>query len=113
MISEQRVIEQRMNGQLRLFEKPRPGTNYYIGADIATGRAQDYSAFSIMDRSGEEVGCFKGKISTDKLAELLIEYGYKYNNAVIAPETNDVGLAVTMDIQKANYPILYYSTKFR
>lgn len=111
MISEQRVIEQRMNGQLRLFEKPRPGTNYYIGADIATGRAQDYSAFSIMDRSGEEVGCFKGKISTDKLAKLLIEYGYKYNNAVIAPETNDVGLAVTMDIQKANYPNLYYSTK--
>ena len=111
MISEQRVIEQRMNGQLRLFEKPKPGTNYYIGADVATGRAQDYSAFSIMDRAGEEVGCFKGKIPTDKLAELLIEYGYKYNNATIAPETNDVGLAVTSDIQKANYPNLYYSTK--
>ena len=111
MLSEQRVIEQRMNGNLRLFEKPKPNTHYYIGADIATGRAQDYSAFSIMDRFGEEVGCFKGKISTDRLATLLMEMGYKYNNATIAPETNDVGLAVTSDLQKANYPNLYYSTK--
>lgn len=111
LISEQRVIEQRYNGSLRLFEPPVQGRHYYIGADVATGRAQDYSAFSIMDRSGEEVGCFKGKLSTTQFAELLIWVGKKYNNAVLAPESNDIGLAVTMDIQKAKYPNLYYSTK--
>lgn len=112
MLSEQRVIETRMNGSLRIFEKPKPGINYYIGADVSTGRAQDYSAFSIMDRSGEEVGCFKGKIPTDKFASLLVEFGHKYNNAIIAPETNDIGLAVTSDIQNIHkYTNLYYSTK--
>ena len=112
MLSEQRVIETRMNGSLRIFEKPKPGTNYYIGADVSTWRAQDYSAFSIMDRSGEEVGCFKGKIPTDKFASLLVEFGHKYNNAIIAPETNDIGLAVTSDIQNIHkYTNLYYSTK--
>lgn len=111
LISDQKIIERRFGGKLRLFEKPIKGVQYYIGADVATGRAQDYSAFSIMDRTGEEVGCFKGKISTDKFSELLIEMGYRYNTATIAPESNDIGLAVTADIQRAKYPKLYYSTK--
>jgi hypothetical protein len=111
LISDQKVIEHRMDGNLRVFEPPQKGQYYYIGADVATGRAQDYSAFSIMDRSGEEVACFKGKISTDKFANLLIEFGKRYNYATIAPETNDVGLAVTSEIQRQNYPNLYYSTK--
>lgn len=111
MLHTQSIVETRYNGQLRIFEKPKPGVYYYIGGDVATGRAQDYSAFSIMDRFGEEVGCFKGKISVDKFADLMMEYGYKYNNATLAPESNDVGLAVTTKIQNSNYPNLYYSTK--
>lgn len=111
MLSTQPIVETRYNGQLRIFEKPKKGTFYYIGGDVATGRAQDYSAFSIMDRSGEEVGCFKGKISVDKFADLMMEYGYKYNNATLAPESNDVGLAVTSKIQASGYPNLYYSQK--
>lgn len=107
----QKVIEQRFNGQLKIFEKPITGKHYFIGADVATGRAQDYSAFSIMDRDGDEVGCFKGKISTRKLSELLNEWGRKYNNALVAPESNDIGLAVTSDLQEMGYPNLYYSTK--
>lgn len=111
MISEYRVIEQRFEGKLRIFSKPKKGESYYIGADVSTGRAQDYSTFSIMDRQGEEVGCFKGKLPTNEFAKLLIHYGYMFNTATLAPETNDVGLAVTSDIQTANYPNLYYSTK--
>lgn len=111
MIPEYRVIEQRYEGKLRIFSKPVKGQSYYIGADVSTGRAQDYSTFSIMDRNGEEVGCFKGKLPTSEFAKLLIHYGYMFNTATIAPETNDVGLAVTSDIQTANYPNLYYSTK--
>lgn len=111
MLLEQQVVESRFNGQLKLFEQPRKGQYYYIGADVSTGRSQDYSAFSIMDRFGEEVGCFKGKISVDKFADLLMEMGRKYNNAVLAPESNDIGLAVTTKIQNSNYPNLYYSSK--
>ena len=111
LLPEQKIIEQRYSGKLRLFAKPVKGNYYYIGADVATGRAQDYSAFSIMDRTGEEVGCFKGKISTDKFSELLAEMGYMYNTATIAPESNDIGLAVTADLQRMKYPRLYYSTK--
>lgn len=107
----QKVIEQRFNGQLKIFKKPEKGKYYFIGCDVSTGRAQDYSAFSIMDRDGDEVGCFKGKISTRQLSELLNEWGKKFNNALLAPESNDIGLAVTSDLQTMNYPNLYYSTK--
>lgn len=106
-----KIIDVRYNGSLRIFEEPMPGYNYFIGADVATGRSRDYSAFSIMDKYGNEVACFKGKIPVDELAELLMEFGYKYNNAIVAPEANDIGLAVVALIQKAKYPNLYYSTK--
>lgn len=111
LLTEAPIWKTRFSGQLKLFEKPRKGVHYYIGADIATGRAQDYSTFTIMDRFGEEVGCFKGKISVDRFADLLMEMGRLYNNATLAPESNDIGLAVTNKIQTSNYPNLYYSTK--
>lgn len=104
-------IETRFDNQLRIFQRPQPGEHYFIGADVATGRSRDYSAFSIMNRHGEEAGCFKGKIPVDKLADVMIEYGKRYNNALLAPETNDIGLAVTSRIQSKGYRNLYYSSK--
>lgn len=111
LLTDHTVIRSRYNGQFRIFSNPVPGESYYIGADVATGRAQDYSAFSIMDRYGDEVGCFKGKMSVDKFADLLGETGKEFNYAQLAPESNDIGLAVTSKLQNDNYPNLYYSTK--
>lgn len=111
LISTYPIYETRFNGALRIFQQPEEGVYYFIGADIATGRSRDYSAFSIMDRYGDEVACYKGKMTTDQFSKLLMEMGYKYNNAVLAPEVNDIGLAVVSDIQQANYPNLYYSHK--
>tara|TARA_R110001632_G_scaffold48342_3_gene121818 strand:- start:406 stop:1908 length:1503 start_codon:yes stop_codon:yes gene_type:complete len=111
VLDQYQPIQTRFNGALRLFNPPEAGRRYAIGADISTGRSRDYSAFSIMDQHGEEVGCFKGKIPVDKFADLLMDMGKKYNNAKLAPETNDIGLAVTSHIQKAGYKNLYYSSK--
>lgn len=102
-------IETRYDETLRLFDKPKPGVRYFIGADVATGRSRDYSAFTIMERGGEEAGCFKGKIPVMNYSKLLMEVGRKYNNAIIAPETNDIGLAVTSKIQDSGYQNLHYS----
>ena len=32
---------------------------YFIGADCSTGRGTDYSAFTCMDRDGEEAAVYK------------------------------------------------------
>jgi hypothetical protein len=99
------------NGNLRIYTLPVPGYKYFIGADIATGRARDYSAFTIMDRYGEEVACFKGQVPVNEFANMLIELGKIYNKALIAPESNDIGLAVASKIQEKGYSNLYYSVK--
>lgn len=104
-------IERKLNGNLLIFEKPKRGVEYFLGADISTGRSRDYSAFNIMDKWGDEKLCFKGKIPPDKLADLLMSIGTDYNSALLAPEANDVGLATVSKIQSSGYPNLYYTTQ--
>lgn len=104
-------IEEHGNSTFIKFKDPIPGEQYFIGADVATGRSRDYSAFSIMNRAGEEYACFKGKIGVDKFAELLMKKGKKYNTALIAPESNDIGLATVVTMQAQRYPNIYYATK--
>lgn len=110
-LSDYPVIKVRFNGQYRQFLEPDPEKKYYIGADVATGRGSDYSSFTCMDRSGEEQVVYKGRISVDKFAKLLGDTGELYNYALIAPESNDVGLAVTSMLQTEGYPNLYYYQK--
>ena len=111
MLSEYQPIKTRLGGQYREFTEPDPDTQYFIGADCATGRSTDYSAFSCMDPNGEEHVIFKGKIPLNQFAKLLGSTGEKYNYATLAPETNDIGMAVTTLLQDEGYPNLYYSTK--
>lgn len=103
-------IKTRFNGQYREFLEPSD-SEFFIGADCATGRATDYSAFSCVTKDGEDAAIFKGRIPLNKYGKLLGDVGEKYNWAKIAPETNDIGMAVTMYLQDEGYPNLYYSTK--
>lgn len=97
------------NGNLLIFKNPEKNEAYYIGADIATGRSRDYSAFSIMNRKGEEFASYKGKIPPGKFADLLMKFGKTYNRSVIAPEGNDIGLTTVTKIQDSGYDNLYFS----
>lgn len=110
-LSDYPVIKKRFNGQYRQYLEPQPDKEYFIGADVATGRASDYSAFTCMDKQGEEQAVFKGRIPLDKYAKLLGDTGQLYNWATIAPESNDVGMAVTAKLQDEGYPKLYYYQK--
>lgn len=111
-LTELTIHEERLNGNLVIVKLPVPGEKYYIGADIATGRSRDYSAFSVMNRAGEEYAYFKGKIAVGQFADLLMEIGKMYFYALLAPESNDIGLAVTTKIQESGYPNLFYTVKF-
>lgn len=110
-LSEFPVIKRRYNGQYLQFNEPEPDKDYFIGADVATGRATDYSAFTCMDKGGEEQAVYKGRMSVDKYARLLGDTGQLFNWATLAPESNDVGLAVTSMLQAEGYPKLYYFQK--
>ena len=110
-LSDYPAIKKRYNGQYRQFNLPEPDKEYFLGADVATGRATDYSSFTVMDKNGEEQVCYKGKMPVDKYAKLLGDTGQLFNYATIAPESNDIGLAVTSQLQMEGYPKLYYYQK--
>ncbi len=110
-LSDFPVIKRRYNGQYLQFNEPEPDKDYFIGADVATGRATDYSSFTCMDKVGEEQVVYKGRMSVDKYARLLGDTGQLFNWATLAPESNDVGLAVTSMLQAEGYPKLYYFQK--
>lgn len=110
-LSEFPIIKRRYNGQYLQFNEPEPDKDYFIGADVATGRATDYSSFTCMDKVGEEQVVYKGRMSVDKYARLLGDTGQLFNWATLAPESNDVGLAVTSMLQAEGYPKLYYFQK--
>ena len=110
-LGEYPVIKTRFNGQYRQYNLPDPEKEYFIGADVSTGRASDYSSFTCMDKQGEEQAVFKGKIPINKYGRLLGDTGMLFNQATLAPESNDVGLAVTSMLQDEGYPKLYYYQK--
>jgi hypothetical protein len=108
-LSEYPPIAHDLGGSLLIFKHPVKGERYSFASDVSTGRSRDYSAGSIMDSQGEEVVAFKKKIAPRQLAEVMMKYGEKYNWAELAPESNDIGLAVTSHIEEAGYRALYYS----
>lgn len=111
MLSDYPPLRVRLGGQYREFNDPDPNTEYFIGADCSTGRATDYSSFTCMSKDGEEVAIYKGKIPLDKYARLLGDTGEKFNFATLAPEANDIGMAVVIKLQDEGYPNLYYARK--
>ena len=110
-LSDYPVIKKRFNGQYRQFCEPESDKEYFIGADVATGRASDYSSFTCMDKLGEEQVVYKGRMAVGAYAKLLGDTGKLFNWAIIAPESNDVGLSVTSKLQDEGYPNLYYYQK--
>lgn len=112
LLSEIEIFEVLENGSLINVIPPPKNIKTYIGADVASGRSRDYSAFSLMDRHGKEYSYFKGKIDVGRFATLLMKQGKKYGYSEIAPESNDIGLAVTTKIQEHGYPNLFYTTRF-
>lgn len=110
-LSDYPPLKTALNGQYMEFGEVSPHKEYFIGADVSTGRSLDYSSFTVMDRDGEEWGVYKGRIPISRYGKLLGDTGVKFNEATIAPESNDIGIAVTMYLQSEGYPKLYYSTK--
>ena len=110
-LSDYPAIKKRYNGQYLQFENPQLDKEYFLGADVATGRASDYSSFTVMDKYGDEQAVYKGRLSVDKYARFIGDTGTLFNNATVAPESNDIGLAVTSFLQTEGYPKLYYYQK--
>lgn len=91
--------------QIEVFERPRSGELYTLGADVAEGLEEgDESTVTILNaRSGIQVLTFAGKLDADMFGELLVELAKVYNNAIIVSEINAMGIATLAAIKRKMY----------
>jgi len=94
-----------------IWKMPLSRHKYVIAADVSRGDSKDFSTFVVLDvTEGEVAAEYKGKIRPDSLAELLSEYGEKYNSALVCPENNSYGYAVCMKLKELGYNNMYYQS---
>ncbi len=95
--------------ELVRWHRAEPGKRYVIGADVARGDGNDYSAFHVVQAPEMLVMAeYKGKCRPDRFAELLARVGKDYGNALIAIENNNIGYMACAKLQDLAYPRLYY-----
>lgn len=95
-------------GYLKIWEGPKPGHRYVIGADCSEAAAShDYACAQVIDRTTwRQVAVLHGRIAPDIYGEKLFALGAWYNWALIAPEVNGPGLVTTMKLRDLYYPNL-------
>ena len=81
-----------------IYKEPVKDHDYIITVDVAKGRGQDYSTFTIIDVSTnpfEQVVVFRdNNISPMLLPDIIYKYAKTYNEAYIIVESNDAGIVV-------------------
>lgn len=107
----QRTFIKYSDGNLELWQYPRSGDRYVIGADVAEGL--DYGDFSSAHvehiRTGEIVAHWHGHVAPDEFAAVLELLGRYYNKALIGVENNNHGLTTCVALKQMKYPNIFYT----
>lgn len=103
-------VEERLNGQLRIWLPPVPGRSYLVAVDPAGGGADgDNSALQVLDlASGLQCAECAIHLGGLDLARLASGLATEYNQAVLAVERNNHGSGVLAMLQHTcAYPHVY------
>lgn len=91
-------------GELQVFHERNDREIYYIGADTSVGirnpDKSDYSVAQVLDSHKRQVAVWRGQVTPDYFARVLVAMGEYYNMAMIAPERNGHGLLVVVRLWK-------------
>lgn len=96
-------------GYLSIWQTPKIGESYVIGADVSEGVGQDWSVAYVRQRSnGNYVARIRGQYFPEEFAEALLMLAKYFNSAWICFELNNHG-HVLKDrlVNKHNYANLY------
>jgi hypothetical protein len=116
MMSAQKPIYENEEKTLRIYREPVEDHDYVMSVDVAKGRGQDYSTFSIIDittRPFEQVAVFRDNdISPLLYSSVIFKYATQYNNAYTIIESNDNGAMVANSlIQDMEYENVFSEIK--
>ncbi len=104
--------EESRDGNLDIFEYPDWDSNFILAADVALCVGQDYSCAVVMDTDRKVIALYRDNyIDPSKFGDLLFYLGRYYNNALLAVESNSMGVATLSRLTQMNYINLYKQTK--
>ena len=93
-------------GLIKVFEKPKQGVPYVIGADTAGSGSDSFVAQVLDNTTGKQVCIFRRAMDEDVFAHQLYCLGRWYNDALVAVETN-FSTYVVRELQRLKYPNQY------
>jgi len=109
---ESGYFENNKNGHLEIWKAPSFEDRFIIGADVALGVGQDYSTAVILNKEREVCALFRDNfIDPSVFGDILFYLGRYFNNALLAVESNSLGVATLNRLKQMNYINLYYQTK--
>ena len=103
-------------GPYKEYEAPEVNAIYAIGVDPTGYAARDHAAFQVLKCwRGEwtQVAVFADHVDPLKFTGHLLRAANRYNQALIAVESNGVGQAVLSLLVERGYGNLYYEAKFK
>jgi len=104
--------DEEREGSLEIWEAPTHKQKFIIGADVAMGVGQDYSTAVVMDIDRKVVALYRSnRIDPAQFGEELFYLGRYYNNALLAVESNSIGISTLQKLKDMNYVNLYHQTK--
>jgi hypothetical protein len=110
------VLREHSDGELRVWEHPKAGVRYAIGADTSEGippkkegqKAGDFSVADILEvPSGKQVAQWHGHIDPDLFGSVLVALGNHYNHARVAIERNNHGHTTIASVLRAEYDNIF------
>ena len=106
------IPPQRKIDDIDIYEDVVERHTYQAGVDISEGIGRDYSVLSIWNTvTGEQVAFWRGQIAPDMLAQKVIPCLRYYNEALVVPEINGLGLAFLSRL-KEKYDNIYHRVDF-
>jgi len=109
---ESSYFEDNKNGHLEMWRAPKFEDRFIIGADVSLGVGQDYSTAVVLNKEREVCALFRDNyIDPSVFGDILFYLGRYFNNALLAVESNSLGIATLNRLKQMNYVNLYYQTK--
>ena len=109
---ESSYFEDNKSGHLEMWKAPKFEDRFIIGADVSLGVGQDYSTAVILNKEREVCALFRDNyIDPSVFGDILFYLGRYFNNALLAVESNSLGIATLNRLKQMNYVNLYYQTK--
>ena len=97
----------------REFSPPKEEARYVIGADVAAGVGQDYSALAVVELGSLQPVYIErsNRISPVEFAARLATVARRYNEALVLCEANNHGHVVLQELKRLHYSKLWKNAK--